>query len=93
MTRGDRPPLRAATMTPRPTGEGETAREELRAQLRARRELVAQAIAEGKSDIVFDEPVTEAERNAMGLDRGFFDDEDEAAQAVADRQGEAAGRA
>jgi hypothetical protein len=41
----------------------------------ARKALEAEAIAEGGSDIVFDEPLTPAERQALGLDRGFFDED------------------
>ena len=52
--------------------------EDLKAWLRARRALESEAISEGGSDIVWDNgPMTAAERKAMGLDRGFFDDEDE----------------
>ena len=51
--------------------------EELVARVRARRELEAQAIAEGKSDIAPDRPLTPAERRAIGLDDE--DDEEERA--------------
>jgi hypothetical protein len=42
-------------------------------RVRARRELEAQAIAEGKSDVVADRPLTADELRAFGLD-----DEDDA---------------
>ena len=50
--------------------------EELVARVRARRELEAQAIAEGGSDVVTDRPLTPAERRAYGLD-DEDDDEDQ----------------
>lgn len=54
------------------------------ARVRARRALESEGIARGGSDIVWDDgPMTPAERKALGLDRGFFDDE-----AVADTASE-----
>jgi hypothetical protein len=46
-----------------------------RARLRACRERMADAIAQGWNDIVYEPPLTPAEREALGLDLGFFDDD------------------
>ena len=70
-------------MNYRPTAYGEQEFHERVAWLRARKALEAEAIAEGGSDIVYDEPPTPDERQALGLDRGFFDDEDAPADTVA----------
>jgi hypothetical protein len=56
----------------RPSVKIDTAVQELVARVRARQELESQAIAEGKSDIASDRPLTPEERWAIGLD-----DEDE----------------
>jgi hypothetical protein len=68
-----------------PTVDRDLEYRDLVARLRARRAVEAEAIAEGGSDIVYDEPPTEAQRKALGLDRGFFDEADEAAADAAAR--------
>ena len=56
-----------------PTASPDLERQERIARLRARLALESQAIAEGRSDIVYDEPLTAAERRELGLDRRCFD--------------------
>ena len=66
-------------MTYRPIFYSADEFDELVPRLRARKAIEAEAIAEGGSDIAWDDgPMTAAERKAMGLDRGFFAAEDEA---------------
>ena len=66
-------------MTYRPVSYSADEFDELVTQLRARKAIEAEAIAEGGSDIVWDDgPMTAAERREMGLDRYFGDEEDQA---------------
>ena len=63
-------------MKPNPMTEDDRTLHDLRARIRARRALVAQAIAEGGSDVVPDRPLTAAEREEIGGDRYIGEDED-----------------
>ena len=80
-------------MTYRPVFHSAAAFDQLVTRLRACKAIEAEAIAEGGSDIVWDDgPMTAAERKAMGLDRGFFAAEDEATADAAPGPAGSAGR-
>jgi hypothetical protein len=66
-----------ASMKPEPAVDKGDSFRDLVARIRARRVLVAQAIAEGASDVVPDRPLTDAEREELGVDRYFGEEEDD----------------
>ena len=80
MTDSDDRRLRRAAITQESTVGKDAVAQDLAARIRARRALEAQAIAEGSSCLAPDRPLTKAGRDALGIDRTFFDGEDEGDQ-------------